>query len=213
MPAPALRFSPTAWAKLLFLRDAGESEVGGFGISAKNDLLYLEDVRLVRQVCDVASVILDDSSLADFIDGQVDAGVAPSHCGRIWVHTHPGASPQPSQVDEETFRRAFAQTEWAIMFVLARGGRTYARLRFHVGSGGDIDLPVDVDWSKPFAGSDHSSWLAEYQANVTVCDAFGVNSSGKATDAQPWDDDWFTDRERCAEENALLQMEDRGYGF
>ena len=29
-----LRLSPTAWAKLLYLRDAGDSEVGGFGISA-----------------------------------------------------------------------------------------------------------------------------------------------------------------------------------
>ena len=32
---PVLRFSPTAWAKLLFLRDYGETEVGGFGIAAE----------------------------------------------------------------------------------------------------------------------------------------------------------------------------------
>ena len=30
--SPTLRFSPYAWAKLLFLRDLGETEVGGFGI-------------------------------------------------------------------------------------------------------------------------------------------------------------------------------------
>ncbi|TWU40156.1 hypothetical protein Q31b_35010 [Novipirellula aureliae] len=30
---PRLRFTPYAWAKLLCLRDAGPSEVGGFGIS------------------------------------------------------------------------------------------------------------------------------------------------------------------------------------
>jgi len=29
---PTLRFSPYAWAKLLYLRDRGDSEVGGFGI-------------------------------------------------------------------------------------------------------------------------------------------------------------------------------------
>ena len=40
---PTLRFSPTAWAKLLFLRDLGDTEVGGFGISAADDLLYVED--------------------------------------------------------------------------------------------------------------------------------------------------------------------------
>jgi len=53
---PALRFSPTAWAKLLYLRDLGETEVGGFGISAADDLLCIEDVELVRQVCTGVSV-------------------------------------------------------------------------------------------------------------------------------------------------------------
>ena len=28
----ALRFSPTAWAKLLFFRDHSSNEIGGFGI-------------------------------------------------------------------------------------------------------------------------------------------------------------------------------------
>jgi len=31
--SPTLRFSPTAWAKLLYLRDLGETEVGGFPAS------------------------------------------------------------------------------------------------------------------------------------------------------------------------------------
>ncbi len=44
---PVLRFSPTAWAKLLFLRDSGETEVGGFGIAASDDLLLVEDVRRI----------------------------------------------------------------------------------------------------------------------------------------------------------------------
>ena len=86
--APTLRFSPTAWAKLLFLRDAGDTEVGGFGISAADDLLFIEDVQLVRQVCTMASVAFDDASVADFFDRQVDAGVdwhavGGSGCTRI----------------------------------------------------------------------------------------------------------------------------------
>ena len=164
--APTLRFSPTAWAKLLFLRDAGDTEVGGFGISAADDLLLIEDVQLVRQVCDLASVSFDDDSVADFFDRQVDAGVSMARCGRVWLHTHPGNSPQPSMTDEDTFARVFGRTDWAVMFILARGGRSYARLRFHVGPGGDIELPVQVDYTRPFAASDHEAWLAEYQANV-----------------------------------------------
>ena len=33
----SLRLSPTAWAKLLFLRDLGDTEVGGFGIAAADE--------------------------------------------------------------------------------------------------------------------------------------------------------------------------------
>ena len=88
--SPALRFSPTAWAKLLSLRDLGDSEVGGFGVAAAEDLLLVEDVKLVRQTCTGASVAFDDASVADFFDEQVDRGLRPERFDRIWVHTHPG---------------------------------------------------------------------------------------------------------------------------
>ena len=73
-PTPTLRFSPFAWAKLLFLRDCGDTEVGGFGISAENDLLLIEDVRLIGQHTTLVSVQFDDEAVADYFDEQVDAG-------------------------------------------------------------------------------------------------------------------------------------------
>src|SRR5688572_2775875 len=69
---PALRLTPYAWAKLLTLRDAGPTEIGGFGISAPGDPLLVEDVCLVKQRCDWASVTFDDAAVADFFDEQVD---------------------------------------------------------------------------------------------------------------------------------------------
>ena len=72
--APPLRFSPTAWAKLLFLRDRGPTEVGGFAISSATEPLIVEDVRLVRQICSPTSVVFNDESVADFFDSQVDQG-------------------------------------------------------------------------------------------------------------------------------------------
>ena len=74
---PRLRFSATAWAKLLFLRDRGPTEVGGFGITPASDLLYVEDIRLVRQTCTAVSVAFDDTAVAEFFDDQVDAGRHP----------------------------------------------------------------------------------------------------------------------------------------
>ena len=130
---PTLRFSPTAWAKLLYLRNLGNSEVGGFGITAADDLLLVEDVQLVQQVCTGASVAFDDQSVAEFFDQQVDQGRRPEQFGRAWIHTHPGNCPQPSMTDEGTFARVFGRTDWAVMFILARQGQSYGRLRFHVG--------------------------------------------------------------------------------
>jgi proteasome lid subunit RPN8/RPN11 len=165
-PVQQLRFSPTAWAKLLCLRDLGDTEVGGFGIAAEDDLLLIEDVRLVRQTCTAVTVAFDDASVADFFDEQVDRGYKLERFARIWVHTHPGESAWPSYTDEETFERVFARSEWAVMFILAQGGQTYCRLRFNVGPGGEMELPVVIDYSRPFAASDHEAWQAEYANTV-----------------------------------------------
>ncbi len=163
-----LRFSPTAWAKLLFLRDAGETEIGGFGISAKDDLLLVEDIEVVAQECTWVHVAFDDDAVADLFERQVVAGRKPEEFARIWIHTHPGRSPEPSGTDEATFARVFGRSDWAIMFILARGGQTYARLRYNVGPGADVNLPVEVEYSQPFAGSDFTAWQAEYEKNVRV---------------------------------------------
>ena len=110
--SPQLRFSPTAWAKLLFLRNRGMSEVGGFGVARLDDLLYVEDVQTVQQVCSVVTVEFDDAAVARFFDEQVDAGRKPAQFARIWIHTHPEMSAQPSGTaradrDHREYRRKY----------------------------------------------------------------------------------------------------------
>jgi hypothetical protein len=163
---PRLRFTPSAWAKLVFLRDIGPTEIGAMGIAASGDPLLIEDLRLVRQQCDWASVQFDDLAVADFFDEMVDAGRRPAEFGRVWIHTHPGSLPQPSATDEETFQRVFGACDWAVMFILARGGASYARLRLALG--GSVELPVEVQFSAPFAGSDRDAWQREYDQCVTL---------------------------------------------
>ena len=164
---PTLRLSPYAWAKLLFLRDAGPTEIGGFGISAPGQPLLVEDVRLVTQRCDWASVDFQDTAVADYFDEQVDRGRRPEEFGRIWVHTHPGASPAPSATDEETFRRVFGACDWAVMFILAAGGASYARLQFGVGPGGSMEIPVELDYGAEFEASARDAWQEEYATCVS----------------------------------------------
>lgn len=166
LATPVLRFTPTAWAKLLYFRDHGNTEIGGFGISTADDLLLMEDFVTVKQDVTVASISFDDDAVADFFDGQVDAGKKPEQFARVWLHSHPGDSPIPSSVDEETFHRVFGSCQWAVMFIVARGGKSYARLRFNIGPGGQAVIPVEVDFSRPFGSSDHNAWETEYKANI-----------------------------------------------
>lgn len=163
---PTLRFTPTAWAKLQFFCHRGDTEIGGFAITAADDLLRVEDFVTVHQTTGVASVSFDDAAVADLFETQVDAGRKPEQFARIWLHTHPGDSATPSLTDEDTFERVFGFCDWAIMFVLARGGNTYARLRFNVGPGGGDLIPAVVDYLASFGAADHAAWEAEYLANI-----------------------------------------------
>ncbi len=163
---PTLRFCPTAWAKLLYFRDYGETEIGGFGITDADDLLYVRDFVTVQQDVSVVSVAFDDEAVANHFEDQVDAGLQPEQFARLWCHTHPGNCPEPSSTDEHTFQRVFGNCDWAILFILAMGNQTYARLRFNVGPGGEMAIPVQVDYGKPFARSDEKAWKEEYSAHI-----------------------------------------------
>jgi proteasome lid subunit RPN8/RPN11 len=164
---PVLRFSPTAWAKLHYFCHAGETEIGGFGLASDpEDLLRIDEFHTVKQSTSCASVVFDDLSVADYFEQQVDMGHKPEQFARIWLHTHPGDSPHPSGTDEETFRRVFGPCDWAVMFILAKGGNTYCRLRFNTGPGAHIEIPVQVDYSRPFSGSDLEGWQDEFDLNI-----------------------------------------------
>lgn len=163
---PVLRFSPTAWAKLLYLRDKSDNEVGGFGITRTDDLLLVEDFAIVQQEVTSVSVRFSDESVSQFFDQQVDLGRKPEQFARVWLHTHPGNSPEPSMTDEDTFGRVFGNCQWTVMAIVARDNSTYARLSFNTGPGGDILIPTAVDYDLAFGPSDHNAWDLEYKANV-----------------------------------------------
>lgn len=165
---PPLRFTPYAWAKLIFLRDAGDTEVGGFGITSKEDPLLVSDIAMVPQKCTSTTIKFDDDGLSNHIEEMYDQGVEPEQCMRIWIHTHPGDSPTPSTTDEDTFIRVFGKCNWAVMFILAKGGDTYARSSFSAGAGGEFEIDTLIEWDCEFDAADHESWSVEYLENVTI---------------------------------------------
>lgn len=165
---PVLRFSPYAWAKLLAFRDYGPTEIAGFGVATGLDMLLIADFVTVPQRCTAATVAMDDEGVADYFEQQVDRRLKPQQFARLWLHTHPGISAQPSTTDEETFERVFCGCDWAVMAILARGGQTYARLRFGGPSQprAQMLIPVEVDFSIPFPAADHIAWRAEYDQHI-----------------------------------------------
>ena len=148
------------------MRDVGQTEIGAFGVSSADDLLRVEDIRLLKQTCTAVTTEFHDEAIADFFDEQVDVGRTPEEFGRIWIHTHPGNCPKPSPTDEATFERSFGNADWAVMFIIARGGRTYCRLQFNVGPRSSQKLKGEVDYTEPFVGTAEEAWLEEYEANV-----------------------------------------------
>ena len=181
---PKLRFTPTAWAKLLYLRDLGPTEVGGFGVTRPDDLLLVDEIQLVHQRCTETFVAFDDVAVAEHFETQADLGRRPEQCGRIWIHTHPGNSPHPSRVDVQTFQRVFGQCDWAVMFIIARGGQAYAELLWRHGGPASIRLGVEVDYSQPFARSDHDLWEREYLTQVETHSQFDPQR-------MDYEDDWL----------------------
>lgn len=177
---PRLRFTPWSWAKLLHLRDAGPTEIGGFGLTKTADPTLITDICLVKQRCNPLHVAFQDEAVADFFDEQVDNGLRPDQFARIWIHTHPGTSPQPSGTDEETFARVFGSCDWAVMFIIARGGATYARLRFNAGPGGEIEITSEVDFTAQFPAADRYAWQMDY----ALCVSVEVSHSGCFYDLQ-----------------------------
>jgi proteasome lid subunit RPN8/RPN11 len=205
-----LVLSPLCWLKLQLFLHGGDTEVGGFGVSSARDLLYLEEFRTVRQRVTPVTVAFDDAAVADYYDDCVDEGLLPGRFARVWVHTHPGDSPDPSFTDEQTFARVFGGCDWAVMLIASRTGRAYCRLSFSAGPGGSVLLPVSVDWAAwpdllleqaGEVGELFESWMDEYGVNVQPepLAYAAVGASGRAHPSSaapaPWSRDWWLEDE------------------
>ena len=157
-----------------------------FGITPPDDLLLIEDVAVLRQQCTPVTTAFDDDAVADYIDEQIDLGRTPEQCCRHWLHTHPGDCPQPSVTDEETFADAFSAPDWSSMFIIAKGGRTYSRLKFNTGPGLTKRLRVEIDYSVAFEESDEDLWQAQYEAAVRIYDPFRDRTAGALLRDRDW---------------------------
>jgi hypothetical protein len=147
-----LRFNPLAWLKYVFLCHAFNFEVGSFGISkspAQDDLLYVEELHIIAQTSSSAHTEFDDNALAEFFEIMtIDRKIPLEQCSRLWFHTHPEMSADPSGTDENTFATKFDGTEWAVMGIFSKRNDSYARLKYNKGPGIERELDWEVDWAR-----------------------------------------------------------------
>lgn len=204
-----LKFTPYAWAKLLWMRDYGPTEVAGYGVTETADPLLVTDFVLVKQECTIVTFDLDSEDSAEYMETMMDKGLMPWQYANILIHTHPGNSPSPSSVDETNFKEAFSHPNWAIMFIIANGGECYGRLKINVGPGSIRELNVAVDWEQSFSATDKMAWKDEYEAKVTEEKiAFAMTGNESLSDTpktsgcySPLVDDpmWFNEKENIWE--------------
>lgn len=182
----ALKFSPYAWAKLLFLRDVGDTEIGGFGV-CPNDPLTVEDFVLVKQKCSSAFVDLDEDSVAAYCEKMaIEKKMRSSQYMRIWIHTHPAIGAEPSGHDENVFESTFGAFDWAVMFILAKRGERTAKIRVNKDPMIETELAVMIDHTLDFPATDKAAWKEEYDACVTK-NTYTTTSFHNWRDDDPWD--------------------------
>jgi len=163
--AKRITFGSLAWIKLKYLCGRVDGEVMMMGISSAIDPLYIEDVIIGEQESSAAFVSTSDRSISDLAQAMTTGHMdVPSHrFYRIWIHTHPHGSAQPSQTDEETFAKHFGTAPWAVMFILAKGGDTYARMRVLC-----QDSPVPFYISQTLEVFQHSVFSATHKVPITI---------------------------------------------
>jgi proteasome lid subunit RPN8/RPN11 len=211
LPEAKLRFSPTAWYKILYMRESVNVEVSGFGISSKEDPLFVQDFVLIKQVSSMASTDMDDESVANHMENMAELGYQPAECMRIWIHTHPANSATPSSTDEATFVKAFGNCNWSVMFIMAEGGVNTAHMMFNAGVKSVFKIPTCIDYNAEII----KEWDEEIAMNVeeyvyptTVYGGtnYVVGSGGKKNNHYPkYDPKYYN---YLSEKNY-----DYGYGF
>jgi len=170
---PTLRISAYVLAKLNFLCHHGNTEIGGFCVSSKEDPLNVVDFFLLGQESGPAKVDFDEDAICSHIEFMfTEFQVNPNRCSRIWTHTHPTFKPVPSPTDEDTFLdhnggNGLPEPDWMIMLILSGDCEWYARLRVNSKDvSAEQIMHIEIDWEILKGMDESETWRAEYDRCV-----------------------------------------------
>jgi hypothetical protein len=121
-----------AWLKMLFWRQCGTYECAWWGLTYEDNPFHVHDVVMCKHYATSGTFEFDDDQLVLQQDEYSQKGWDVRNFRRIYFHTHPHESAHPSQTDETNFGKFFANADFGIMSILARGGANYTRMRVRV---------------------------------------------------------------------------------
>ena len=151
---PVLAFTPHAYSKLMAMLRKDKNEIGGFGVTeiAEKPTL-ITDIVVPKQIVGPGSVSFDDDSIADiteeFVYREKDP-LQPWQFLRIWIHTHPGISASPSNLDEQTFDEVFGIQDYSIMFIISQDYKMYARVQQTMPIPMISEMEVLIAWEEAY---------------------------------------------------------------
>lgn len=132
-----LKITESAWEKYLYARDYRTDEVTLFGITKREDPLFVEDFEIIKQKVHNTSSDAEDGAMEDHINANLakTPPVLPVNCDRIWAHTHPMTgehSAKPSGKDWSTFTdEDNRQKSFLVMLILSKSGHVSCHIKLY----------------------------------------------------------------------------------
>ena len=132
--------------------------MAGLCVTDPSDPFYITRFDVVEQDASAAYVKFRNAALLSY---YAKCGEEKVLQPRIWAHTHPSYSSEPSGTDEKTFREYFEHMEWSIMLIMAKQGSTYARLRLRTTNDMEygLDGPIFMDQKLAVVFEELSDWI------------------------------------------------------
>ena len=165
----SLTMTTSVWSRIMNSRNAAKTEIGFLGICEDPERpLHITDLYMPKQLCNSVHMDFDENDIAEHMMDMAELNILPSQCMRIWIHTHPGPSCEPSGEDRTTFE-SFIQGEWAVMAIVGTTNNLYAELGLNHPLG-KFNKKIDwiIDWSADAKETNIDHWLQEMEQKVEV---------------------------------------------
>ena len=132
--------TPDTWCQLNYVQRAA---LRLSAITHPDDRLFVTDLWFPKQECTAAAVEFDDESIAEEIDRLSD-----THPMDRLPHLDPPRSEsQPQWHRRRDLLQVLGHFDWAVMAILAKGGKSYARIKHDAPAGiTDGKIEYKIPW-------------------------------------------------------------------